>query len=125
MSLTAIEEIRCPCGEAFESELYQSVSAGDEPDLKDQILAGEFNMVRCPACSQLLYGERFVLYHDSAQELMAFIYPVGMQDKKAEIEKEMAQTYAKLRAEANPGALHYEPNLLFGMDRLCEMLTRE
>src|SRR3989344_5582440 len=124
MSFQAPEEIRCPCGEVFQTELYQSVSAGDDPDLKEMILGGEFNMVKCPSCFQLLYGERFVLYHDAAQELMAFVHPLEQEHRKEELKAEMRSSFEKLQAGL-PEKLPYEPTLIFGMDRLCELIVRE
>src|SRR5712691_7309796 len=124
MSFQSPAEIRCPCGEAFETELYESVSAGDDPDLKDMILAGEFNMVKCPSCFNMLYGERFVLYHDAPLELMAFVHPLGREPQKEQLKTEMQNSFARLQAGLEK-KLPYEPCLLFGLDRLCEILVRE
>ena len=124
MSFQAFQEIRCPCGETFETELYESVSAGDNPDLKEMILGGEFNMVKCPSCFNLLYGERFVLYHDAAQELMAFVHPLGLESRKEELAAEMKASFTQLQAGLE-AKLPYEPCLIFGMDRLCELIVKE
>ena len=126
MSLQALEEIKCPCGESFEAEVYQSVSAGEDPELKDLILGGEFNMVQCPDCREVIYAERFVLYHDRSQELLAFVYPVNMRDRKEFVAAEIKRTYEALQAALPEGEeLKYDPLPLFGMDELCQVLAAE
>ena len=126
MSLQTLEEIKCPCGEAFEAEVYQSVSAGEDPELKELILGGEFNMVECPECRNVIYAERFVLYHDRSQELLAFVYPIKMKDQKEHVAVDMKRTYDALRHALPEGeSLDYIPFALFGMDELCHILTLE
>lgn len=126
MSLQALEEIKCPCGETFEAEIYQSVSVGEDPELKDLILGGEFNMVECHECRKIIYAERFVLYHDREQELLAFVYPIKMKDQKEYVAADMKSTYAALqKALPNGESLDYTPFALFGMDELCHILTLE
>lgn len=126
MSLQALEEIKCPCGESFEAEIYQSVSVGEDHELKDLILGGEFNMVECPECREIIYAERFVLYHDREQELLAFVYPRDMRERREFVAAEMKLTYDALQAALPEGeSLKYEPLPLFGMDELCQVLIRE
>jgi hypothetical protein len=126
MSLQSLEEVKCPCGEAFETEIYQSVSVGDDPELKDLILGGEFNMVECPGCNRIIYAERFVLYHDREQELMAFVYPYGKREQGASMAEEMRKTFESLQVGLPEGEkLPYKPIMLFGMDELCQVLTED
>ena len=126
MSLRTLEEIKCPCGETFEAEIYQSVTIEDDPEVKDLILGGEFNMVQCPACSEIIYAEHFVLYHDRDQELMAFVYPYSMQSEGEATRAEMTKTFVDLQeALSKDEKLSYKPILLFGMDQLCGLLTED
>lgn len=126
MSSTQPEEVICACGEAFETEVYQSVSVGQDPELKEQILGGQFNVVKCPRCQQMLYVERFVLYHDSKLELLAFVYPKAMEPQIEEIRVAMGGAFAKLQEELAAGEkMRYQPFLLFGMDALCDLLNIE
>ena len=126
MSLQTTEEIKCPCGELFRSEVYQSVSAGDDPELKDLILGGEFNLVQCPACSEIIYAERFVLYHDQGQELMAFVYPLALKSNWEPIQAEMMAKYETIQDGLAEGEkLAYKPVLIFGMDQLCALITMD
>ena len=126
MSLTYTEEVRCACGEVFETELVQSVSADQDPELKELILAGELNLVKCSSCFQMLYAERFVLYHDSSQELIAFVYPRDMETKLEEIRLVMGKSFAELQERLPAdGKIRYKPFLLFGLDQLCALLKGE
>ena len=126
MSLSAVEDIKCLCGEIFPAEIYQSVTIEEDPELKDLILGGEFNMVQCPACSEVVYAERFVLYHDRSEELMAFVYPYALQAQAGAIRSEMLKTFKDLQdALAEDQKLPYGPVLLFGMDQLTVLLTED
>jgi len=126
MSFKQLEEIICACGENFESELYQSVTVRDDPDLKDLILAGELNLVKCPSCFRVFYAERFVLYHDFSQELMAFIYPQSMESKKEEMRIKMDLIFAQLQSGLSKDeSLSYPPRLFFGLETLCDLLNLE
>lgn len=126
MSLTYLEKIECPCGESFESELFQSISVHEDPDLRDKVLAGEINVVKCPSCFQMVYAERFVLYHDPEDELMAFVYPKGTESRREEIQAEMARAFSDLQAGLPPERkIGYKPFLVFGMDELCGLLRAE
>ena len=126
MSITYLDKIICPCGEEFESEIIQSVSVSKNPELKEMILAGEFNVVPCPSCSQMLYIEKFVLYHDELQELIGFVYPKEMESKSESFLAEMDKSFAELQSNLSPEErFKYKPFLIFGMDTLCDLIRLE
>ena len=123
-----MQEITCPCGEVFEVEIYQSVSVRSNPELKELILAGEFNLVRCPnpLCQKVIFAEKFLLYHDVDQELLAFVYPREMENRLSEIQESVSEQYKNLREElVGEDRLQYQPFLLFGLDRLCDLIHLE
>lgn len=109
MSLQTLKEIKCACGDTFETEIYQSVSVGEDPELKDLILGGEFNMVECPHCHQVIYAENFVLYHDHAQELMAFVYPYAMKENQGPMAEQMKATFSELQSKLGRRETHLWP----------------
>ncbi len=126
MSSYVQQEIKCPCGEVFEAEVCQSVSVSREPDLKDRVLGGQFNVVQCPRCQQMIYAEHFVLFHDSSQELMAFVYPPSMESETEKIRVVMGNAFKRLQDESPPEQqMRYQPFLLFGLDALCDLLNIE
>lgn len=126
MSLSKLEEIRCPCGEIFEAELWNAINIEENPDLKDSILAGEVNVVCCPACNQIFYAEHFILYHDPENELLAFVYPASFADKFSYWQENMDRDFQRAMEEFLPEErLIYKPILLFGLDELVEIIRSE
>lgn len=126
MSFSSEQDVRCPCGEEFEARLWSAVNAQDDPPLREEILAGQLNVVRCPICSQMLYAERFLLYHDPAQELMAFVYPKQYETEKDKWRQKTGHDFAATQQALPPEQkLRYDPLSLFGMDELVDLLTRE
>lgn len=126
MSFSKLEEIKCQCGEVFEAELWNAINVVEDPELKDALLAGEINIVCCPACGQILYAEHFILYHDPRHELIAFVYPLSFADRKEHWERKMREDFEQatkdLLAEE---VITYEPVLLFGLDALYDIVRTE
>ncbi|MBI4395997.1 MAG: hypothetical protein HY548_02805 [Elusimicrobia bacterium] len=126
MSFSSEQEIRCPCGEEFESTLWSSVNVKEDPDLKEVLLAGRLNVATCPLCEQVLYAERFVLYHDPSLELMAFVYP---KEHEAEPEvwiRKMEDDFNKAQGSLEAREkLDYRPISLFGLDALVRLIEEE
>lgn len=126
MSFAKLEEIRCPCGEVFEAELWNAINAQEDPELKEALQCGEINVVCCPACSQIFYAEHFVLYHDSAKELLAFVYPSSFESQATHCAAKMKEDFQRaLGDNDHQHRITYEPILLFGLDVLVELLHAE
>jgi len=126
MSLSSQEEIRCPCGEIFEADIWNSINAVEDPELKDAILSGEINIVSCPKCGQVFYAEHFVLYHDSNAELLAFVYPSSFVTDAEHWQKKMEEDFKKATLDIMPeGIITYKPILMFGLDSLVELIRDE
>lgn len=126
MSFAKLEEIRCPCGEVFEAELWNAINAQEDPELKEALLCGEINVVCCPACSQIFYAEHFVLYHDSAKELLAFVYPSSFETQATHCAAKMKEDFQRALGDAeHQHHITYDPILLFGLDALVEILRAE
>ena len=76
MSINTKRQIKCPsCGESVEMTLWQSVTADDSPDLKDDVLKGKINIFRCPSCSQVALVPEPMLYTDAKNRLMISFSP--------------------------------------------------
>ncbi len=127
MSFAKLEEITCPCGEAFEAELWNAINAGEDPELKEALLCGEINVVCCPACGQIFYAEHFILYHDPANEIIAFIYPLSFASQADHWAAKMKEDFQRATADlASDGkTIDYEPMLFFGLDTLTEIVRGE
>lgn len=126
MSISNLEEIKCPCGEVFEAELLSAISVSDNPELKESLIAGEINLVCCPACGEMFHAERFILYHDSSNELIAFVYPLSFQSQAAQCKQKMLNEFkAAVDNFEDKNRISYEPLLFFGIEELVLMLKAE
>jgi hypothetical protein len=126
MSISNLEEIKCPCGEVFEAELLSAISVSDNPELKEALISGEINIVCCPACGEMFHAERFILYHDSKNELIAFVYPTSFQSQAAQCRKKMQSEFkAAVENFEDKNKIAYEPLLFFGIEELAMLLKAE
>jgi len=126
MSFAKLEEIQCPCGEAFEAELWNAINAQEDPELKEAMIGGEINVVCCPACHEIFYAEHFILYHDSASEIIAFVYPTSFAPQATYWASKMKEDFKTALKDMDPGEIiDYEPMLFFGLDTLAELVRAE
>ncbi|MGA2091225.1 MAG: CpXC domain-containing protein [Endomicrobiales bacterium] len=126
MSSRKLEQIECGCGEQFEAELWTSINITEDPELKDSLDAGEINIVCCPACSQIFHVEHFLLYHDSKNELLAFVYPSSFADQEKQLTRKMNTDIENaLTGLPSDQKFAYQPILVFGLDALLEIVRRE
>jgi len=133
MSYTQIEELMCPfCGKNFVAELWGTVNVSTDPDLKEALLGGVLNVQNCPSCGNIFYAERFVLYHDPASELMAFVYPAGLSPEKGDLagfeawSARMMKDFEEAQNDLEEkDKIRYQPELFFGLESLCELIRCE
>jgi hypothetical protein len=126
MSISKIEEIKCPCGEVFEADLWSAISGSEDLDLKEILMCGELNVVCCPACGEVFYAEHFLIYHDMENELLAFVYPSGFSEDsdhwKQKVKDDFSGALLDMLPETRPW---YEPLVLFGLDALVEIIRED
>ncbi len=126
MSLTINEKILCPCGMSFAADIVSSINAQQDPQLKDMLLAGELNIVKCPFCGEVFYVEHFLLYIDPPNEIIAFIYPYNFFSEKETWRLKMLSDFKNAQDALLPEEkIKYEPMLFFGLDAFLEFLHRE
>ena len=71
MSINIKQQVKCPkCGQLSEVTVWQSVTADDSPDLKEDLLKGKINIFHCPSCSAAALMPNPMLYTDSGKKLM-------------------------------------------------------
>ena len=75
MSRSTNHTLTCPCGEAFNSQIYEYVNVSTDPQLQYTVLAGLLNVSSCPACGRRSAISRPFIYSDSAHKLLAYVYP--------------------------------------------------
>jgi hypothetical protein len=114
------------CGEEFQGTIWVAIHAGLHPELKELLLGGELNLVRCPSCGDVTFRDHFVLYQEPAAELIAYIYPESEKGRAEELRKMMLSGFQEavkdLSGKERPG---YEPILLFGLESMIELARAE
>ena len=126
-SVTGFYKTKCPhCGEEFDAECWAIARGDQDPEIKEFILTGEFDMLRCPKCETFFRHEEPFLYYDEDKEFMAIVMPEEYADDKASWLKKIKSQYDPLRE-----ALDFTKNIsseayyFFGMDNLREILKTD
>lgn len=77
MSQKRTHEIACPlCGREQEVELWDSIDVEEEPELREQLLAGRVNRVECAGCKKPFRIDLPLVYHDREQGLFIHYEPL-------------------------------------------------
>lgn len=75
MSRSINQTFTCPCGEVFESPIYEYVNVGQDPQLRYVVLAGLLNVPMCPNCGKKAAVMTPFIYSDPAHNLLAYVHP--------------------------------------------------
>jgi len=93
MSINAKHEIKCPsCGAMQEMTVWQSITADDSPDLKEDLLKGRVNIFRCAACGVSALVPVPVLYTDDTKKLMISFSPCESKEQSDRIFEEIKKS---------------------------------
>src|SRR5438874_7319297 len=93
----------CPCGNVFNSPIYEYVNVADDPQLQYTVLAGLLNVSTCPICGRRSALSRPFIYSDSVHSLLAYVHPstdVPEEARQLILEKLQA-VYQEADAEAS------------------------
>src|SRR5262245_43957526 len=76
MTMQASETISCPaCGHPQEFLVCRTLNATLDPQLKEQLLAGELTAFTCGRCGQRAEVSYSLLYHDMVGQFMVWLVP--------------------------------------------------
>ncbi|MDD3922152.1 MAG: CpXC domain-containing protein [Endomicrobiaceae bacterium] len=126
MSISSNCEIICDCGETFEAELWKAVNVSDNPEIKELITLGGFNIVSCPKCKQVFYWEHFFVYQDIENELIAYVYPKQYEKQATEYRNHMVKEFKEVvKSMEEFIKIDFEPTLYFGIEDLVSTLKSE
>ena len=67
--------IVCFCEHGFDTEVPDSVDLGEQPEVEQAIIDGEFLSIRCPNCGKILKPEFPVMIEDPQAENSIFFVP--------------------------------------------------
>lgn len=126
MSMFIRQSVACPgCGHGFEIDVVESVNADRRPDLRDQILAGTFQVQTCPECGAEFRVDPMFNYLDAAQGLWVAAMPLSQLGDWIEKEDEATATFDAAYGKSAPGPAReigetLTPRLVFGWAALRE-----
>lgn len=76
MSINNFQTIKCPkCGQMCDITVWNSITAKDSADLKEDLLKGRVNIFKCASCSYTALMPTPLLYHDEDKKLMISFSP--------------------------------------------------
>jgi len=127
MSFRGRLETQCPNGcEPFETEVWTCIHAAKNPELKEQILAGQLNLIVCPHCCFTFYAEQSLVYLEPELELIAFIYPIPHEKEREHWEEKMKEDFLQFQSRLPENKrIPYAPAIFFGLQGLTDLLHRE
>ena len=120
-------DITCACGNRFRAWLWQSANVTASPELRQRILNGEMNMVRCPSCGSRFHVEVPFLYHDVKAREWIWVYPLSYEAQSGTVCQKVLEMWDELKSSLPPEVQNrfdneYRVNVLFGMDALVHYL---
>lgn len=83
-----IAQIDCPsCGTRYRVNITTVLDVGDQPQLKQALLAGQLNVASCPQCGYSLMLGSPLIYHDHQKELFLAFFPQELSMSTEEQER--------------------------------------
>jgi hypothetical protein len=80
--------LNCPnCGTRFQTAIFQYVDVGQQPELKQAVLAGRLNVAVCPNCGSGGLLATPMVYHDPEKQLFWALFPQEVNAKPEEQER--------------------------------------
>jgi len=125
MALKVKYEIRCGCGATFSRDIYEYVFSEHDPELKESILSGEFNLVTCPLCDRSIPVENRFLYRDEKNKLWVWVCKREEEPQRDALTEELIGKNAPMKFHFLDDRGSYREFLVFGRERLLELLLRE
>jgi len=124
MSYLLTEEVVCTyCKFPSQAEVWSVVNVKEDPELRELLLGGEFNLVECESCRKVFYVDHLLVYHDPNTELMAFVYPLSARENRELYVEKTRLDFSVSQENALPGQkLTYEALTLFGLDELIAVV---
>ena len=97
MSQKKSHEIACPfCGREQVVELWDAVDVGEDPELREALLAGRVNRVECAGCRKPFRIDKPLVYRDREQGIVVHLEPLSGGCSLAQAEKGFRETLKEL-----------------------------
>ncbi|MGE5224893.1 MAG: CpXC domain-containing protein [Omnitrophica WOR_2 bacterium] len=116
--------INCPnCRQPITADIQQLFDVAQEPDAKQRLLSGQFNIVQCPNCGYQGMVATPIVYHDPEKELLLSYFPPELNMPRDEQERLIGslinQVVSRLPQEKRKGYL-LRPQSALTMQGLVE-----
>ena len=127
MATKGIFRVECPhCGEGFDADFWTVVRGDRDHEVKELILSGEFDLLVCPKCEEMVQHEEPFLYIDPHRDLLAFVMPESYEAEKDKWVARMNADYEPVKASLFAGqGLTAAPLYLFGLGQLTARLAND
>lgn len=129
MSLISKAKATCSkCGKEHTIDIYKSINAETDPELKAAVLSGEAFLWECLDCGASNLAAYECLYHDPKEKYMIWVLPFGEPEgpeKEAIMNQVKAMGDYRLRIVSNAGDL-MEKVMIYdaGLDDRCIELVK-
>ncbi|RMG87556.1 MAG: hypothetical protein D6712_05455, partial [Chloroflexi bacterium] len=93
------QTIRCPaCGQPYNGEIRTIIDAGQDPQGKQMLIAGQLNVQQCPHCGSTTRAAAPILYHDADKELLISFVPMELNMPRDEQDRVIGSMLNELTA---------------------------
>jgi hypothetical protein len=83
-----VVQLNCPnCRTPIRAQLFTFVDVGQQPELKNYLLAGQLNLAVCPNCGNPAMIAAPLIYHDPAKQLFLVHFPQQLNARPEEQER--------------------------------------
>ena len=119
-------QIPCPrCGQPILADIRQVFDLAEDPNAKQTLLSGAFNMVQCPFCGFQGRADAPIVYHDPEKELLLTYTPPNMGRNRDDQERALGallnQIVNRLPAEKRKAYL-LQPQTMLTFQGLIERI---
>lgn len=125
MSLITVTQVKCSaCGRQYQQQVHQAIDAGKEPQLKNMLLSGRFNVSACPQCGNQGILSLPFLYHDADKSLFLVLQPMDlrggpMSNQQQVIGALSSQFMASLKPEERRGYM-LQPKIYLSLQSMID-----
>jgi hypothetical protein len=120
--------IACPfCQQPITIQVHQIVDVGEQPELKQLLLAGRLNSFTCPYCRNAGALATPFFYHDPDKELALLFIPMNLNVKEADQQKmigRLTQQVLNNLAPEKRKAYLLQPQQFFNLKTLIETILQ-
>lgn len=118
----------CPrCKQPVLVEMEQLFDAGADPEAKQRLLSGQYNLVQCQSCGYVGNLSTPLVYHDPAKELLLTFFPpdlgVPVNEQERMIGPMINQVVNRLPNEKRKAYL-LRPRTMFTMQTMIETILQ-